>query len=100
MSTNFLKFTKLCTQKQLHRLCNVRAGYVLYRALIIIIIIVGVEHFRTCISKNLHATCHALNLDVVIGWEVSGMILDCCRCVTGVSTNVLHSFDEVQILIW
>ena len=51
--------------------------------------------------KNLHNTCHGLNLDVAIGWEASGVILDCCRCVTGVSCiKLLHSFDEVQILIW
>ena len=53
--------------------------------------------------QNLHATCHGLNLDVAIGWEASGVIFDCCRCVTGVSCiKVLHSliFDEVQILIW
>ena len=60
----------------------------------------GVAHFCACASKNLHATCHGLNLDVAIGWEASSVILDCCRCVTGVSCiKELHSFDEVQILI-
>ena len=33
-----------------------------------------------------------------IGLEASGVILDCCRCITGVScTKVLHLFNEAQI---
>ena len=33
-----------------------------------------------------------------IGWEASGAILDCCRCITGIScTKVLHLFNEAQI---
>ena len=63
----------------------------------------GCGTFSCMRVKNLRATCHglcALNLNVAIGWEASGVILDCCRCVTGVScTKVLHSFNEAQILI-
>ena len=55
------------------------------------------------IKKNLRTTWHglcALNLDVAIGWEASGVILNCCRCISGVScTKVLHSFNETQIFI-
>ena len=55
--------------------------------------IVGVAHFAQA-HRNPHVTWHglcALNLDVAIGWEASGVILDCCRCITGIScTKVLH----------
>ena len=31
-------------------------------------------------------------------WEANGVILNCCRCITGVScTKVLHLFNEAQI---
>ena len=51
---------------------------------------VGVAHFAHA-HKNSRVGWHglcALNLDVAIGWEASGVILiilDCCRCITGVS---------------
>ena len=63
---------------------------------------VGVAHFAHA-HKNLRVMWHglcALNLDVAIdiGWEASGVILDCCRRTTGVScTKVLHLFNEAQI---
>ena len=67
---------------------------------IIIIIHCGCGSFLCMCVKNIRATCRgrcALNLDVAIGWEASGLILDCFRCVTGVScTKVLHSFDEAH----
>ena len=57
---------------------------------------VGVAHLAHA-HQNLRVTWHglcALNL----GWEASGVILDCCRCITGVScTKVLHLFNEAQI---
>ena len=67
-------------------------------------IIMWVWHISRMHIKNLHTTyayglC-ALNLDVAIGWEAGGMILDCCRCFCGVPcTKVLHSFNEVQIFV-
>ena len=64
----------------------------------------GVAYFRACASKIFasHAMACALKLNVSISWaKASGMILDCCRYVTGVPrTKVLHSFNEAQILIW
>ena len=63
---------------------------------------VGVAHLAHA-HKNPRVTWHglcALNLDVAIGWEASGVILDCCRCtcITGIScTKVLHLFNEAQI---
>ena len=63
---------------------------------------VGVAHIAHA-HKNPRVTWHglcALNFgrDVAISWEASGVILDCCRCITGVScTKVLHLFNEVQI---
>ena len=63
---------------------------------------VGVAHFAHA-HKNLHVMWHglcALNLDVAIdiGWEASGVIMDCCRRTTGVScTKVLYLFNEAQI---
>ena len=65
------------------------------------IIIMWVWHISRMRIKNLRVMWHglcALNLDVAIGWEASGVILDCCRCITGVScTKVLHLFNEAQI---
>ena len=65
------------------------------------IIIMWVWHISRMRIKNPRVTWHglcALNLDVTIGWEASDVILDCCRCITGVScTKVLHLFNEAQI---
>ena len=58
---------------------------------------VGVAHLAHAHKKSSHGLC-ALNLDVaiaIIGWEASGVILDCCRCITGVScTKVSLCFIE------
>ena len=63
------------------------------------IIIMWVWHISCMRIKKILAW--PMNLDVaiaIIGWEASGMILDCCRCITGVScTKVLHLFNEAQI---
>ena len=56
---------------------------------------VGVARFAHA-HKNPRVTWHGLWPR--LHWEASGVILDCCRCITGVScTKVLHLFNEAQI---
>ena len=64
------------------------------------IIIVGVAHCHACAS-NIRASEY-LNSNVqiecgyIIGRNASGVILDCYRCVTGVSSLVPRSFYGVS----